>query len=152
MLLRGRGTRGCFLIYASIGLPLAIFSWYFPSTVDALRLPGWTGLLLNQYVLWLVPAIPVAVHEAQVSRSGFSSALAVVALWLTTTLVFYLYYLCLAQLHILPQIDSAREMWYSVSRDFVRWSVVALVGGFCVGFVTGSIYLHFANLRSPQVG
>lgn len=102
---------------------------------------------MNQYVLWLVPAVAAAVYEARASGSGFSSALAVVTLWLVTTIIFYLYYLCLAQLGFLPQVSSANEVWYPVSRDFIRWSIVSLVGGSCVGFTTGLTYMRLAHLR-----
>ncbi|CAH0155275.1 hypothetical protein SRABI80_00728 [Peribacillus frigoritolerans] len=149
-------------IYLVIGIVFGVFDFYFHSFISNVLVQGETLWTVLTYGVWLVPIVPIALYEVRISKSSVRSALASSSTWLVS-IIFY--YLCNAiqlgiigrstrpELHISNHKDPffwgnwKNVFWEDiVIRGIVEWSVVAVTGGFIVGFSVGFIYLRLEKL------
>ncbi len=107
--------------------------------------------------IWLLPIVPIALYEVRISRSRVRPALACSLTWCATITSYYLTNAVqLAfigvptrlEMHISNRLDPffwdnwKSELLYDVGGSIVGWGVVALVGGFIIGFIISLIYLY----------
>ncbi len=153
--------------YILLGLVFGLLDWYFlallasVSQVQALNdAPAWlqTGVVVLMvafnYGVWLLPAIPAAIHERKISGSLLKAALAAALVWSLALVGYYAWYAFLLLFVGLPNFDfmlfsnrHAPSYWADFWPPFKRaivdqlleWIGVALVGGALAG--AGSAYL-----------
>jgi hypothetical protein len=114
------------------------------------------------YVIWLVPALLVTLYEARLSRRPILSGLATATFWTTAIVTYYLYYAGLMllgyggpQLNIEIGASSWAEIWHdweplwlSIFTDLQQWGLIAVVGGFAIGWVVGVICNRAITFRA----
>jgi len=160
------------IIYILIGLVFGIIDWYF---IDLLAYLNQTQRLNNfflgrsdvfrqlyvivivilNYGIWLVPAIPIAVIEMKHSGKLWKAAVAAVVVWSMALLSYYAYYAFLLMFVGLPNFDfmlfknrlSATywaDWWPSFKRvivnQFFEWFMVGLAGGTIIGVISAYLY------------
>ncbi len=162
------------LVYCLLGLVFGVADWHFLQLLVVIpwqRLSGSSPvgqlLLLPVIVglnwgIWLVPVVPVAIHEARRSASVWLSAVAAMVVWCTAILAYYLYYTILIAFWGLPHMESllvlrehSATFWQDWSATFrslilgqvAEWIIVAVVGGAIVGAGSGAIYLYTRRRR-----
>jgi len=144
-----------FLIYAIIGLLFGVLDWFY---LDWLAHLSWGSLgqsvlvipliLLMNYGIWLVPVIPIGIHEARRAVRGTTPALASALTWFCAMLGYYGYYTVLLSLGKLPHLEYLNvfagkyttfwlDYWKMFQRvilsQFLEWSLIALVAGSTLG-------------------
>ncbi|WP_148359546.1 hypothetical protein [Peribacillus simplex] len=150
------------LIYLVIGIVFGVFDFYFHSFISNVLVQGETFWTVLTYGVWLVPIVPIALYEVRISKSRVRSALASSSSWLVSIIFYYLYNAIQLgiigrstrpELHISNHKDPffwgnwKNVFWEDiVIRGIVEWSVVAVAGGFIVGFSVGFIYLRLEKL------
>ncbi|MEW9031154.1 MAG: hypothetical protein AB2404_00215 [Planifilum fimeticola] len=144
-------------IYLLIGLLFGVFDFYYHRLVFD-RLGGGLLWFVLSLGIWLLPIVPIALHEARASRSALRSALAGLLTWCASIASYYLTnavqllligYPGRPELHISRRGDPYFwENWRSVLQGdiieggILEWMGVAAVGGFAVGCATGAAYLY----------
>jgi hypothetical protein len=108
--------------------------------------------------IWLVPVVPIAVHESRVSRSRLRSAAAGLVVWCAAIVAYYLANAAQLAFWGLPtrmelHVSNYRNEWFwhnwanvlrgDILGGIVEWMAVAIVGGVAVGSLTASAYLRF---------
>lgn len=152
------------LQYSVIGFIFGIFDWYFSESLIS-SFPDYNlfflliGLIIK-WGIWLVPAIPIAIHEVKRTHRSITSMIAVVVVWLTAIITYYLYYLFQIAFIGLPQLEYLLVFgqrsdlfwadWPGILQMLIiaqvkEWGSVAVVGGAIVGWATGSIYMHWQH-------
>ena len=145
--------------YIVVGVLFGVFDFYFLNFIpkwatNSIVLSQIIGILLT-FGVWLVPSLPIVLYETKISRSRMLSALANVLTWSIAVIVYYV--TNVVQL----AIGGLNQPWMSFSHHkslgfwsnwsnllatyiwghILEWSVVAVVGGFIIGFLISSIYL-----------
>jgi hypothetical protein len=162
-----------FLAYIVVGVSFGVIDWYgvqalLPVTHRLSR--GNLALALMgeavNWGVWLLPATPVAVYEARRSGKAVWSGMAVVTLWLSSIVAYYLYYtylLAFVGVHRMedllifgPRPNYFWGLWAITMRSLIlrqmgEWGMVALVGGFIVGWLVSWVYLRWRP-GQPNVG
>jgi len=160
------------MIYIIIGLVFGIIDWYFIDLLATLnqtqRLNNfflerseivrqlYVGVLIVlNYGIWLVPAIPIAIFEMKRSGKLWKAALAAVLVWSMALLSYYAYYAFLLMFIGLPNFDFMlfknrlsttywADWWPPFKRvivdQFFEWLLVGLAGGTIVGVISAYLY------------
>jgi hypothetical protein len=159
--------------YTIIGLVFGVFDFYYQIFIhtkfyDQLlsglgRSLVWPILVLG---IWLVPVIPIILHEAKFSHSSWLTALASALTWSTSVVAYYLtnaFQLAIvgvtsrSEMHISNRNDPYFWMnWRGVFLDDlimnnVEWIVVAVIGGTAIGFSLSFIYLRLKAVRQRRL-
>ena len=112
-------------------------------------------IFLTVFGVWLIPTIFPAVYEFRRSEKVQQAVVAVMVVWVSAVLGYYLTYLVLLAFFGLPNMEyllifgkHSSTFWQDwagifnrlILFSFLKWAVVGIfVGGFA-GFVTSSIY------------
>jgi hypothetical protein len=111
--------------------------------------------LLTYFGVWLIPAIFPAVVEFRRSMSLRFSVLAVVTVWVSAVLGYYVNYLVMLALVGLPHMEhllilggQTNSLWQEWSvifprlilSKFLKWTLVGVLAGGVTGLITGSLY------------
>ena len=156
------------VIYLIIGIVFGVVDFFYHGFLSSFlgcqqaftpSLAGEIAWLVLSIGIWLVPIVPIALYEARISRSRLRSALASLSTWCASIVSYYLTNAAqlaflglpgMPELHISNRSDPFFwKNWVSVFwQDIIlggiaEWIVVAVVGGFIVGFLTSFFYLHF---------
>jgi hypothetical protein len=160
------------LVYSLIGIVFGVLDWY---GLQVLLRGTYTlsqGNLVVQvmgdvanWAAWLLPAFPAAVYEAWRSGKALWSGMAVVTVWLSAVVAYYLYYAYLLAFVGLNEMQDLLvfrphpiyfgQLWSSTLRDLIFrhiWErgLVALVVGFIVGGLAGWATLRWLAWHSLQ--
>lgn len=129
----------------------------------------WIGLsvsFLIYFVVWLIPTILPAVYEFRHSKMISHSILAVVMVWMSAVLGYYLNYLVLLAFVGLPNMEyyvifgeHGPAFWKDwaelfpklILYDFLKWTVVGLVVGGFAGLVTSFLYAFWVKKTNPAM-
>ena len=157
------------IIYAIIGVVFGIFDFFYQEFIvglissqqlDPVRdLIAWAILVVG---IWLVPVIPVILHEVKVTRSARSGAMANVFILCISVIVYYL--TNGAQLAFIGvparmemHISNRGEPWFwqnwqslfvqDLIGGSIEWLIVAVVGGTIIGFLVGLLSLRLQRRR-----
>jgi hypothetical protein len=161
------------LVYTLIGIVFGVFDFYYQifisNTFYAHPLRGLGRSLIEPILMigiWLVPIIPIILHEARFSCSSWLSALASAFTWSTSVVAYYLtnaFQLAIVgvpsrlEMHISNRNDPYFWMnWRGVFlEDLVannfEWIIVAVIGGTVIGFLLSFIYLRIKAVRLKKV-
>ncbi|HLA97484.1 MAG TPA: helix-turn-helix transcriptional regulator [Anaerolineales bacterium] len=140
-------------------------SIYFSSSVEGLLL---VPALLAYFGVWLIPAILPAVYDFYRSRSLHSSVMAVVVVWLSAVLGYYVNYVIMLAIFGLPHMEylvilghRTSNLWQDwrelfprlILIKFLKWAVVGAIASAIAGYITGSLlktaYLKRSYKTSP---
>ncbi len=158
-----------FLIYSLLGITFGVADWHY---LDLLAYAQW-GTLQNQAWMvwvvialnvgvWLLPLLPVALHESRVSLSAKSAALAGALCWSSSILGYYLYYTALLASGRLPHMthlnifqEWSAGFWQGWSAAFqkiilqqvIEWLPVSIVGGALLGLCVGWVWVRTRKAR-----
>lgn len=135
-----------YIFYSIIAVAFAILQWYSPIWGDFLfdLLPWWW----IHHVIWMIPALCVALAEIHLSRRVHHSAFVTAIFWLTAILLYYLYYIGTVMwpgdepyelIELLLFIRSA------ILPSIVQWGLIALIGGLVLGYGVNACYLFFVR-------
>jgi hypothetical protein len=112
-------------------------------------------VFLIVFGIWLIPTIFPAVYEFRRSERMPQSVLAVIVVWVSAVLGYYLTYLVLLAFFGLPNMEyliiygnhssSFWNDWTGIFNrlilfGFLKWAIVGIIVGGFAGFVTSSIY------------
>ena len=171
------------IIYIFIGLVFGIIDWYF---IDLLATLNQTQRLNNfflersevlrqlyiavivilNYGIWLIPAIPIAIVEMKRSGKLWKAAVAAVIVWSMALLSYYAYYAFLLMFVGLPNFDfmlfkyrQSATYWVDwwppfkrvIVNQFVEWLLVGLAGGTIVGVISAYLYSISSKKRGLEV-
>jgi hypothetical protein len=154
-------------IYIFIEIVFGVFNFYYESYLTITI--GFGGLRkVLTYGVWLVPIIPIVLHEVRASKSKIRSALACSLTWMLSIISYYLYmavynaFIIGASHWHISNLGSDPHFWENWKsflwnsifiRGIVEWSGYAIIGGFIIGFFISFIYLHlekFIKVRSTR--
>ena len=111
--------------------------------------------LLTYFSVWLIPAILPAVFESRRSASLRLSILAVVTVWVSAVLGYYVNYLAMLAFFGLPHMEylvifgqRTSSFWQDwgeifprlIFYNFLKWAVVGVFVGGAAGLITSSVY------------
>jgi hypothetical protein len=160
------------LIYILIGIAFGVFDFYyhgFISNLPALQQfnSAWNGIawIILSIGIWLVPIIPIILHEAKISHSPWLSALASTLIWCVSVAAYYLtngFQLAFIgvpsrpEMHISNRNDAHfltnwKELFFGdLVGGSLEWLVVAVVGGISIGFLLSFVYLRLKSSREVK--
>jgi hypothetical protein len=161
------------LVYILIGIVFGVFDFYYQTFISntfyAHPLGGLGRSLIEPILeigIWLVPIIPIILHETGFSYSSWLSALASAFTWSTSVVAYYLtnaFQLAIVgvpsrlEMHISNRNDP--YFWVNWRGVFledlvannVEWIIVAVIGGIVTGFLLSFIYLRIKAVRLKKV-
>ncbi|MHB1293769.1 MAG: hypothetical protein ACYC4R_02120 [Anaerolineae bacterium] len=127
---------------------------------------GWfVSFVVMNLGVWLIPAIPTALHEARVSGSRWRAALATLITWSAAIVAYYLtnalelaFWGVPGREELLISNVGSPLFWPNWASAFrgdilhgiTEWILVAIVGGAVVGFLVSALYLHWRNVRRAR--
>ncbi len=159
------------LFYLLAGILFGVFDFYFQIWVNQLFPMGSLGnigMMIPVLGVWLLLVAPIALREANTSRSLWLVAAASAFTWTESVIAYYLFMAiklfligeaARAELHISNR--GAPDYWSNVKNIFVydilggisEWIIVALVGGSLVGLLIGFLALRpkkIAEMKSDH--
>jgi len=125
---------------------------------DTFTILDWVLLLtsmLTYFGVWLIPATLPAVYEFRHSTSSRLSVMAVVTVWVSAVLGYYLNYVVMLAFVGLPNMEylmllgqRTATIWQDwanifpklILSKFLRWAVVGVIAGGVAGLITSSLY------------
>lgn len=150
-------------VYVLIGVVFGAFDFYYQIFIynsfyeQAFNGIGmrmiWTFLVLG---IWLVPIVPIILHEAKLSYSAWLSSLAGASTWSAAIMGYYLtnaFQLAIIgdpsrpEMHISSRNDPYFWLnWRNVFletlvADNLEWIVVAVIGGSVIGFLLSALVI-----------
>jgi hypothetical protein len=142
----------------------AIGSGMEPDAVGGLSIWIFLSIIfLTIFGVWLIPTIFPVVYEFRHSEKIQQAVMAVIVVWVSAVLGYYLTYLVLLAFFGLPNMEHllifgkhSSTFWQDwagifnklILFSFLKWTVVGIfVGGFA-GFVTSSIYSYWMKKTS----
>lgn len=156
-------------IYILIGIVFGVFDFHYQSFIQNSFDSSLAGEIIRLMLIlgiWLVPVIPIVLHETKVSQSRVMSALTCSLTWCTSIISYYLFnaaqlaFLGIStrpELHISNHRDPffwgnwKSVLWHDIFLSgIVEWSFVAVVGGFIVGFLISFVYLRLRGNRNVK--
>ena len=166
------------LIYILIGLAFGLVDWYFLAflasitksqaflrTPDFVHLPLLLILMVFNFGVWLVPAIPVAIFETKQSHSWLHAAFSAILVWGMALLGYYIYYAFLLMFIGLPNLNFMlysnhqstsywADWWPPFKRlivdQLIEWIGVAVIGGAIVGIASRYLYEVVSKKHTKQ--
>lgn len=152
------------IFYLLIGVAFGVFDFYYHAFIsEALLLQqqgstwGRAAWVILSLGIWLVPIIPIILHEAKTSRSVWLSALAASGTWCASVIAYYLNNAVqLAfigvpsrpEMHISNRADpyfwaNWKNVFFDVLiMDNIIWIAVAVIGGTTIGYLISTIYMR----------
>jgi hypothetical protein len=152
------------LIYVLLGLGFGIVDWYFLALLasitksqaflrmpDFVHLPLLIILMVFNFGVWLIPAIPIAIFETKHSHSWLHAAFAAILVWSMALVGYYVYYAFLLMFFGLPNLNFMlfsnhqsptywADWWPPFKRlivdQLIEWIVIAIIGGAIVGIAS----------------
>lgn len=116
--------------------------------------------LLVYFGVWLIPATLPAVYEFHHSKTLRLSVLAVIAMWVSAVLGYYVNYIVLLAFFGLPHMEylivfgqRTSTFWQDwgeifpklILFNFLKWTAASVIGSGLVGLITSSLYSSFAK-------
>ncbi|HEY5523859.1 MAG TPA: hypothetical protein VIK26_00825, partial [Clostridium sp.] len=120
-------------VYIIIGVLFGVFDFFYQEFTKGIDITSYTMWFVVAWAIWLIPIIPIVLHEAKVSKSRVMAALANVLTWSVATISYYLF--IPIKLMFIGQV-SRKEMYISNYRDPFYWSNLKSI---LLGDVLGSI-------------
>lgn len=166
--------RNRWLYYFLAGLVFGAAYWHYFSVtarflsntfinVEENPLMIWIALsvsFLIYFGIWLIPAMLPAVYEFRYSKAMSLSVLAVVIVWSSAVLGYYINYMVLLAFVGLPNMEyflvfgqHGPTFWQDWAElfpklilfDFLKWTVIGVLVSSLAGLVTSSLYLLLAK-------
>ena len=154
-------------VYALIGIAFGIFDFYYQIFIYNFSyqqvFPGF-GISFIRAILvlaiWLVPIIPIILHEVKISASTWLSALASALTWSAAIIGYYLtnaFQLAIIGVSARPEmhISNRNDPYFWTNWRFVfletlvadnlEWIVVAVIGGSVIGLLLSAFVLKFKD-------
>lgn len=132
-----------YIFYFILAVAFALFDWY-SLWVDVLPLSWWW----IHYAIWMIPALCVALAEIHLSRRIHRSAFVTAIFWLTTILVYYLYYIGTVMWPSDEPYECIELLLFiraAILPSIVEWGLIALIGGLVLGYGVSACYLFFVR-------
>lgn len=161
------------LVYTLVGIVFGVFDFYYQTFISNIfydQLIGGLGMSLAWTLLivgiWLVPIIPIILHEAKFSYVARLPALASALTWSTSVVAYYLtnaFQLAIVGVPSRPEMHISNRNdpyfwvnWRGVFLDDlvvnnVEWIFVAVIGGTAIGFSLSFIYLRLKAVRQRRL-
>ncbi|GAA0742361.1 hypothetical protein [Clostridium oceanicum] len=150
------------LIYTIIGVAFGVLDEYYQEFVQGMitSVPMW---FILAWGIWLIPIIPIVLHEAKVSKSRIKAALANVLTWSSAVISYYVFiaikliFIGQSSMNFIYSSNYKDEFYFSNLKSFfynsilsgiTEWIGIAIVGGFITGFSISFIYLRIR--RTPR--
>lgn len=140
-------------LFIVVGMLFGILDWYFPTEIQTKTLNPLLFIIL-QYVIWIAPAIIIAIITSVVYRNPKISAITVAFFWFSAVLSYYGYYAVLLAFPGLPQLEDLRianihgpyfwQSWRLLALGtfiprLVAWGAIGMFGGAVIGWATGKL-------------
>ncbi len=126
---------------------------------------GWLFLvaMLTYFSVWLIPATVPAIYEYHHSTSLQLSVMAVITMWLSAVLGYYLNYLAMYAIIGLPGMEyllifgqRTSDFWQTwpsiffnlILFKFLKWIVVSMFVSGIAGLITSSVYSALVSRKS----
>lgn len=165
------------MLYSFAGLIFGIGYWHYLSlaakyfsnqnATNSLG-NGWLFLLsmLTYFSVWLIPATLPAIYESHHSMSLRLSVMAVITMWISAVLGYYLNYLAMYAIFGLPGMEyllifgqRTADFWqawpsvffHHILFKFLKWVVVSVFIGGIAGLVTSSVYSSLLSRKDYKV-
>jgi len=153
-------------VYIIIGVLFGIFDFYYQEVTKGIAITSYAVWFVVAWAIWLIPIIPIVLYESKISKSKVMSAFANVLTWSVATISYYLF--IPIKLMFIGQV-SRKEMYISNYRDpfywsnlksillgdvlgsILTWIVVAIAGGFIIGFLISFTYLNFKKNHNVKI-
>lgn len=161
------------LVYTLIGILFGVFDFYYQTFISNTfqnQLIGGIGKTIVWLILivgiWLVPIIPIILHETKISHTSWKPALASALTWSASVVAYYLtnaFQLAIVGVPLLPEMHLSNRndpnFWANWKSVFVfdlvaanvDWIVVAVVGGTVIGYLLSFIYLRRNAVRERRL-
>ncbi len=146
-----------------LGVVFGVLDWYVPELLLPLnRHPVFPFLL---YGVWLAVAVLAVIPAARRHERPSVFGRSVLVVWTSAVLAYYAYYAALIGLVGLPQLDqfhlSQRGVegfggrWWMLLQTtlvpgVVEWTPVALIGGYVVGWMMGTVWIRVGAGRATS--
>lgn len=142
------------LMYIIIGVIFGIFDFYYQEFIQELKSPIISRSILC-YGIWLVPLLPIALYESKISLSRRNTSIASLLTWSISIISYYMFLAIdlmfigresRMEMHISNYLDpyfwsNWKSIFYGqVLGGIIEWILVAVVGGFIIGFLVNFIY------------
>lgn len=173
--------RNRWLIYLAVGLCFGIMDWYFLDRLASitqnqaineslLKAPEYIRVMIvmvvviSNYGVWLIPAIPAAIYEMKRTHSLGRAVVSAVIVWSAAILSYYVFYAFLLMFAGLPNMHfmlfSNRQSatywvdWWPLFKrvivaQFFDWIGIAVIGGAIVGALSATIF-NLVSMRRRQ--
>lgn len=153
------------LIYILIGVLFGIFDFYYQEFTQGITTSTIMWFVVA-WAIWLVPAIPIVLYEAKISKSVVRSVLANILVWSVSVFSYYMYipikFVFIGQSTMSEfYISNYRSqfywsnlrslLWGLISKDVPEWLFVAIFGGIIVGFCISFSYLRLRKISNNKV-
>lgn len=158
--------------YLLIGIAFGIFDFYYQAFItntlhlqQAQGIGGRAAWIVVSVGIWLVPVIPIILHEANLSRSAWLSALASMVVWSAAVAAYYLtngFQLAFIGVPQRPELlftnRSDPYFWanwksvflYDLVGGSIEWLVAAVIGGTLIGLVISFLYLRVKGMKQVK--
>ena len=134
-----------YIFYLILAVAFALFDWY-SLWVDILPLPSsWWWF---RHVVWMIPALCVALAEIHLSRRVHRSAFVTAIFWLTTILLYYLYYIGTVMWPGDEPYEFIELLLFvraAILPSIVEWGLIAFIGGLVLGYGVSACYIFFVR-------
>ncbi len=152
------------IVYAFIGILFGVFDFFYQGLLQVYLDSSIVRVILT-FAIWLVPAIPVVLHEAWITASRWKASLACILTWSAAIVSYYLYMgvaLAFFSFSTRPELHVSNSAspyflsnWISVLRydilgGMIEWAVLGVVGGFLVGWVVSALDLAWIKIRGGK--
>ena len=126
---------------------------------------GWLFLLsmLTYFSVWLIPAIVPAIYEFHHSMSLRLSVMAVITMWVSAVLGYFLNYLAMYAIFGLPGMEyllifgqRTADFWQTwpyvffnlILYKFLKWVIVSVFVSGIAGLITSSVYSSLSSRKN----
>lgn len=145
------------ILYATTSLGFGVFDWFFVSKISLVWAPesrvptvAQAGAYFFNIVFWLVPILPITIHEAGLSEQAKRPIKAGILTWTCAVLAYYATYAVRLSLgmvkgweHLNILAGKENEFWPQYWTRFnelillqiLDWIWVAILGGAIVGWL-----------------
>jgi len=138
-----------FILYIMVSATFTLWYWYAPfwSTYLPPLPPNWNWL---PYLIWVLPALGIAVFEVRRSHKAHMAAYAMTLFWTVAILLYYVYYVFV----VIPPFSTPHWIMDAFSfflgaplQKIIRWEAISIIGGMLGGYMTGWFYLNMSKYR-----